>query len=65
MPNPRRVRLTVEFTCHDETDIDNLGERIFDFLGDDPDDLFPEVETVEDWLIVWDTKRAEGSSDAP
>jgi hypothetical protein len=42
------VRITIDATLADkpECDPEALAERLFDFLGDDPGDLFPEIETV-------------------
>jgi hypothetical protein len=41
--------LSVVVTVADGTNVDALAESLFDFLADDPDDLFPEIATVDDF----------------
>jgi hypothetical protein len=36
-------------TCPDSVDPDALAGRLMDFIASDPDDLFPQIETVEDY----------------
>lgn len=49
--SPRNLVLNIWFTAGDDTDADALVERLFDFLATDPDNLFPEIETVDNWDV--------------
>jgi hypothetical protein len=43
------VEITVDVTVADDADVSALGDDLFGFLCDDPDDLFPAIETVWSW----------------
>jgi hypothetical protein len=46
-----RLQILFDVTVSDATDAWALAEKVFDFFASDPDDLFPEIETVEDYGV--------------
>lgn len=45
-------KLSVTVTLAQGTDPNDIGERLFDLLAGDPDDIFPEIVTVYDYDVV-------------
>jgi hypothetical protein len=43
----KRADIYITVQVADDTDVSALAEMVFDFLADDPDDLFPAIEEVE------------------
>jgi hypothetical protein len=41
------ARLTIEVTLADGADGHEVAERLFELLAVDPDDVFPDIETVD------------------
>jgi hypothetical protein len=39
----------MQVTIGEDVDLPSVAERLFDFLASDPDDLFPEIVTVENF----------------
>ena len=48
------TRITIEVTLKRDAGRDDIGERLFVFLANDPFDMFPEVDTVDGWTVVDD-----------
>lgn len=47
-------RVTILFTLAKGTSVEDVGERLVDWLASDPLDLFPEIESVDGWTAVSD-----------
>ena len=43
------IRLTLEVDS--EVDVEAMAQRLFDFLADDPDNLFPGIMVVLDYRV--------------
>jgi hypothetical protein len=54
-----RVTFSVTVQVAKGTNLNELGERLFDFLGADPDDLFPEIAEIEIYDVHIDSSGAE------
>jgi hypothetical protein len=52
----KRAEIYLTVTVKDDTDVAALAEAVFDFLGNDPDDLFPQIETIDTFDYL-DTKE--------
>jgi hypothetical protein len=48
----RRINLFLTVTINDGADPEATAEGVFNFLAADPDDLFPQIEEVEDYDYV-------------
>lgn len=47
----KNIALTVHVEVPDDTDTEALGQEVFDFLADDPDNLFPAITAVVDFTV--------------
>jgi hypothetical protein len=43
----KTIIITILATVADEVDPDSVAGKLFDFLADDPDDVLPELETID------------------
>lgn len=43
----RKISIMIDVTIADEAEPEALSENVFDFLADDPDNLFPGITTVD------------------
>ena len=46
------ITIHIEMTVAEGTSGRALAEALFDFLADDPNDLFPQIEAVNDWAVT-------------
>lgn len=45
----RTIDIVIQATIGDDTDPNAVVEKVYDLLASDPDDLIPEIETVDGW----------------
>jgi hypothetical protein len=45
----RRLNIFLSVTIKDEAEPEPTAEAVFDFLASDPDNLFPAIETVDNF----------------
>jgi hypothetical protein len=45
----KRAEIYITVTVKDDTDVAALAEAVYDFLASDPNDVFPQIETLEDF----------------
>jgi hypothetical protein len=48
----KQINIFITVTLAEQADPGTVAESVFDFLASDPDDLFPAIETVEDFDYV-------------
>lgn len=45
----KNVRVWIDCTMIDEADILSVSDRVAELIGNDPEDVCPEIITTDDW----------------
>lgn len=45
----KNVRIWIDCALEDDADITAVADRVADLVGNDPDDICPEIITTDDW----------------